>query len=137
LAEGTPHRFVRYWLPVLVYMILIFTLSSIPRLGPPFHFPNSDKMVHVMEYSILGFLLTRALRTLSPLHAAMAAGLVALICGSTIGALDEIYQKGTPGRESSAFDWMADTLGLILAFLLYTWNARRRLAVVPARRSEP
>jgi len=134
LAQKTRQGFVRYWLPVLVYVILIFTASSIPHLTPPFHFPNSDKAVHLVEYSILGFLLTRALRTIPALGAASKAGLAALVMGSTIGALDEIYQRGTPGRESSPFDWMADTLGLTLALVLYTWNARRREA--PARRQE-
>ena len=133
MAQGIRQELVRYWLPVLLYVILIFTLSSIPRLAPPFHFPNSDKMVHLMEYAILGLLLTRALRTIPPLNPVMTAGLLALATGSTIGALDEIYQRGTPGRESSPFDWMADTLGLTLTFLLYVWYQRRHAAALARR----
>lgn len=128
MALGLGRTLVYYWLPVLAYVILIFTLSSIPNLTPPFHFPSSDKMVHVTEYSILGFLLTRALRTIPPLHGAAMAGLLALGLGSALGALDEVYQRGTPGRESSPFDWMADTLGLTLAFLLYLQYQRRYAA---------
>ena len=114
MARGTWQGFAFYWLPVIVYVILILTLSSIPRLGPPFHFPNSDKLVHVMEYSILGFLLTRALRTIPRLNPVATAGWLAVLCGSAVGAFDEVYQQGTPGRESSPFDWMADTLGVTL-----------------------
>ena len=133
MAQGIRQGFARYWLPVLLYVTLIFTLSSIPRLAPPFHFPNSDKLVHTMEYAILGLLLTRALRTVPPLHPVMTGGLVALLMGSTIGALDEIYQKGTPGRESSPLDWLADTFGLTLSFLLYLWYQRRHAVALERR----
>jgi len=44
---------------------------------------------------------------------------------SMIGAPRRIYQRRPPGRESTPFDWMADTLGLTLAFLLYLWYQRR------------
>jgi VanZ family protein len=133
LALGPRQALLYYWLPVLAYVALIFTLSSIPNLRPPFHFRNSDKVVHVMEYSILGLLLTRALRTIPPLQGAAPAAGLALVMGSTIGALDEIFQKGTPGRESSPLDWLADTFGLTLSFLLYLWYQRRH-AVALARR---
>lgn len=133
MALESRQALLYYWLPVLAYVILIFAMSSIPNLAPPFHFPSSDKLVHVMEYSILGFLLTRALRTIPPLQAVTTAGLLALVAGSTIGALDEIYQKGTPGRESSPFDWVADTLGLTLAFLVYLWHQRQHAAALARR----
>lgn len=135
MALGPRQVLLHYWLPVLAYVILIFSLSSIPNLAPPFHFRNSDKMVHVMEYSILGFLLTRALRTIPAWQGAAAGAGLALLIGSAVGALDEIFQKGTPGRESSPFDWIADTLGLTLAFLLYLWYQRRHAAAL-ARRGE-
>ena len=133
MALGPRQALLYYWLPVVAYVVLIFTLSSIPNLAPPFHFRNSDKVVHAMEYSILGFLMTRALRTIPPLQGVATAAGLALVMGSTIGVLDEIYQKGTPGRESSPLDWLADTLGLTLAFLLYLWYQRRHAAVLARR----
>src|SRR5262245_47241611 len=50
LALAAPrHTFVRYWLPVLTYVAMIFTLSAQPHLRPPFHFQNADKVVHMTE----------------------------------------------------------------------------------------
>ena len=49
------------WLPALLYMGLIFILSSQSNLPSPFEFPESDKVVHVLVYAPLGFLMVYAL----------------------------------------------------------------------------
>jgi VanZ family protein len=126
LAQGTRLGFLRYWLPVIAYVGLIFSASSVSGLKPPFQFVNSDKLVHIGEYSVLGFLLTRALRTIPRLRGLLAAGLTTLAIGMTIGGLDEIYQRNTPNRESSGLDFVADTLGLSLAVISYAWVHRPR-----------
>ena len=126
MARGTLHGFLRYWLPVLAYVALIFSMSSVSGLQPPFRFANSDKLVHMGEYAVLGFLLTRALRTIPALRSLLVAGVTTLVIGMTVGGLDEIYQKGTPNRQSSALDFVADTLGLSIAVISYTWFHRPR-----------
>src|SRR6266436_1096633 len=67
LGRQPPRRgffwtFMRYWLPVLVYLTVIFSLSAQPNLRPPFEFQNSDKLCHLLEYGGLGLLLGRAVR---------------------------------------------------------------------------
>lgn len=126
MAQGTRHGFLRYWLPVIAYVGLIFGLSSVSGLQPPLRFANSDKVVHIGEYSVLGFLLTRALRTIPALRGLLAAGLTAVLIGMAVGGLDEIYQRSTPGRESSGLDFTADSLGLALAVIAYAWVHRPR-----------
>jgi hypothetical protein len=37
------------------------------------------------------------------------------------GAGDEYFQSFVPGRDSSVYDWMADTSGVVLAQLVYVF----------------
>jgi VanZ family protein len=116
-------RFVRYWVPVLAYVGLIFVVSAQPRLRPPVSFHNADKFAHVVEYGILGFLLARALRGDAPSRDPLRNGLIALGIGLAVGAVDETFQSIVPGRESSVRDFFADACGLVLAQL--AWLSRR------------
>ena len=133
MAHDVPRRFTftRHWLPVLLYVALIFTLSSMPHLQAPFHFPNADKVMHIGEYGLLGLLLVRALHTIARLESMLAAGLLALVIGVAIGGADELYQRGVPGRESSILDVVADTLGVSLSQIAYAWAHRPRDAAAP------
>jgi VanZ family protein len=123
LAQDAPQRrqFARYWLPVVVYLVVIFVVSAQPGLKPPLKFSNSDKVAHILEYGGLGFLLARAFRTVPATASPLAAGLVALAIGAVIGASDEVFQATVPGRVSSSLDWLADVIGLALAQLAYLW----------------
>ncbi len=122
-GELARHRaknvFLRYWLPVLLYVGVIFALSSQPNLQPPLHFTYADKVAHLCEYGILGVLLARAVRGMARLDWALTAALLALLLGMVVGISDELFQSLIPGRESSAFDFLADTAGLVLAQLIY------------------
>ncbi len=133
MAHDAPPRFafVRDWLPVLLYVALIFTLSSMPHLQAPFHFPNADKVMHLGEYGLLGLLLTRVLHTMPRLESMLAAGFIAVAIGVAIGGVDELYQRGVPGRESSLLDLVADMLGLSLSQIAYAWAHRPRDAAAP------
>ena len=111
--------FVRYWLPVLVYLTVIVVLSAQPNLKPPFEFNNSDKLMHVLEYFGLGVLVARALRATMRLSMPLIAALCAMSFGIIVGTGEEYFQSFVPGRVSSAFDLLADTAGLALAQLVY------------------
>ncbi len=126
MASNARGDFFRYWLPAFAYVALIFTLSSIPGLRAPLRFPNSDKLMHVIEYCILGLVLVRALRTMPRLGGPLTAALLTLAFGSAVGAADEYYQRGVPGREATPFDWGADTLGLAIGQIGYLLVRRQR-----------
>jgi VanZ family protein len=113
-------KFLRFWLPVLLYVTLIFVVSSLQNLQPPPLFGSfSDKIPHALEYGILGFLLVRAMRGTELLQRSVPAGLVALIFGLAVALADELYQAYVPGRQSDPFDYLADSTGLVLAIVLF------------------
>ena len=87
-------------------------------------FKNSDKLWHLLEYGGLGLLLGRALRAGLAARPALVAAAGALVLTSLVGAADEIFQRTVPGRESSVFDWTADTAGAVLAVGFILWLAR-------------
>jgi VanZ family protein len=115
-------RFVRYALPVLLYLALIFTLSAQPSLAPPSPL-SFDKVAHFGEYAVLCWLVARALFGYG-IPARPVAVLAVLLC-SLYGASDEVHQRYVPNRTPSVADWVADTLGATAAAGF--WYARRRL----------
>ena len=124
-ARSFFQQFLVYWLPVLLYVTVIVALSAQANLKPPLHFPNSDKLFHLLEYGGLGILLARALRGTLRVRMPLFAAMMAIGIGSLIGAGDEYFQSFVPGRDSSVYDWMADSLGVMLAQVPYVWGAGR------------
>jgi VanZ family protein len=102
------------WLAVLLYAGLIFALSSRTAAElPPGPFPHVDKLVHFVEYAVLGALVAVALG--GRLSAGWIA--VALVLCAGYGASDEWHQRFVPGRDASIFDLVADTLGAAAGIL--------------------
>jgi VanZ family protein len=106
--------FLRYWMPVCAYAGLIFYLSSQPHPEedlPSFVMSFSDKVLHLVEYGVLGGLCYRALRRGTNGSWANAAVPLAVLFTSLYGISDEIHQSFVPFRDSSWLDWVADTIG--------------------------
>ena len=116
-------RFLRYWLPVVLYVCLIFFLSAQPNLQPPLHFNGADKVAHLIEYGILGALLARAVSA-SWNASRTAVALLAVCIGIVVGTCDELFQSTVPGRQSSGFDLMADAAGVTIAQIVIRALAR-------------
>ncbi|MDH4155186.1 MAG: VanZ family protein [Nitrospira sp.] len=105
--------FLRFWGPVCAYAALIFYVSSQshPEEQVPFVTLFSDKVVHAVEYALLGALCCRAFQASRREAWRRQAILLAIVFTSLYGISDEIHQSFVPFRESSAFDWVADTIG--------------------------
>ncbi len=140
-------RFFKYWLPVIIWLILIFGAST--GLGRPENtsrfvrpilvwlFPHiSDqaidqvhfvvrKTAHLVEYSILGLLLWRLVR-LDPAWESCRSWqyLTALLLAALYAASDEYHQKFVPGRNAAVSDVLLDTCGAGVGLAL-VWAARR------------
>ncbi len=105
------------WLPPIVYMAVIFHLSSESHPLPELTEHVWDKLLHTTEYAGLAVLLCRALvgEGVSWTRAILAAAVFASVYGGT----DEFHQLFTPGRDSSVFDWIADTIGSSIGAVAY------------------
>lgn len=119
---------IRYRIiPLLLYLGLIFFVSSRPNLRPPgVDIFLMDKIIHFMEYSILGVLLFDSIGR-AMIQSKFGTFIFLLAVGSSIGALDEIFQSYIPGRHMSIYDYIADTLGVAAGLgIAFLWNMRKK-----------
>ena len=109
------------WGPPLLYMALIFVISSMeqpPLPMPEFEWLTIDKLYHFIEYAILGGLLTRAFMKAKPsVVPSRFAWHAAAVLSILYGASDEWHQTFVPGRFATFADWVADVLGAIAGAL--------------------
>ena len=131
-----PRAFLKYWLPVLVWMALIFTGSGDARsyqhsaglIEPFLHWlfpwlsqPHVEvihhlirKCVHLTEYAVLALLLWRALRQPvwnDPRPWNWREARLTLLVVMVYAATDEFHQHFIPERMSLVSDVMIDTFG--------------------------
>jgi VanZ family protein len=106
------------WLPVVVWAVVIFALSSVPHLGTDLGVWDTilRKGAHVTEYAILGLLLVRALGRETP----------AFLAGVAYAISDEIHQRFVAGRHASPVDVAIDATGVLLGILAFEATKRRR-----------
>ena len=114
------HKKYLVYLPLILYWLLILTLTSLPGMDVP-NVPINDKIEHLLAYGGLGFLLNLSLRiqnkfTLVKKYPAWFSVLIV----STYGALDELHQLFIPGRSCDILDWTADTIGVIIGVTIMT-----------------
>ena len=118
LTNSSPFkRFAYYWLPVLLYCLLIFIQSSFPASEHVPEFDFSDKLLHAGAYAVLGFLLYRAFSAME--NGATTVRLIAMSIFLTAlyGASDEIHQYFVPSRSAELLDFAADAIGGILGVM--------------------
>jgi VanZ family protein len=119
--QGVTGQVFWYWLPVALYAGMIFFLSAQPH--PDEHLPSfllkdvSDKVLHAVEYAVLGGLCYRAFRWGVSGPVASNALIFAIVTASLYGMTDEGHQFFVPFRESSWQDWLADTAGATVGAL--------------------
>ena len=123
VMNSKKYNFFVYQFPVIVWAIIILTVSSIPHFAcvKP-SWTKFDKVAHFIEYGILCYLLTRALgyrsnRTVTKFIIILSIA----ICGVLAG-IDELHQKYIPGRFTSIGDFIADISGIVFAQVIYYKN---------------
>ncbi|MGH3131817.1 MAG: VanZ family protein [Gaiellaceae bacterium] len=102
-------RFASSWLPVVLWLAVIFVLSSIPSLSSGLGVWDlvGRKLAHTAEYAVLGALLARALPELP-----------ALAAGSAYAVTDEVHQSFVAGRHGALLDVAIDAAGVLVGILL-------------------
>ncbi len=124
-------RLALAWAPALLYMALIWALSSIRidavRLADV---PLEDKGVHFVEYAVLGALAAHAVRRTWPARSQWRVYLTAVLIAVGWGLLDEFHQSFVPGRFGEVNDVIADgigaAVGAALLLAVHRLRARRR-----------
>ena len=107
---------MRLWLPVVVWALVIFALSSIPHLGTGLGVWDTilRKLAHTAEYAVLGALLVRAVHRPR----------VAFVLGVLYAASDELHQTFVPGRHGSLVDVAIDSVGIAVGIVVWQRAAR-------------
>lgn len=151
LSSGVANfqRFLKYWLPVVLWLVLIFSASadanssrhSSTLFEPLLHwlFPQMPqaqiealhhgfrKCAHLSEFAILALLLWRAIRQpvkndARPWNWAEAGLALALVF--LYAASDELHQVFVPGRTAQISDVLIDTSGGVIG-LTVLWLGRK------------
>jgi VanZ family protein len=119
-------RFAQNQLPALVWIVIIFWLSSIHSI-PNLRIPMSDKIAHLGFYGILCGLSYRAffLQEKFP-SLKQCAVLAALLFTILYGITDEIHQLFVWGRTADILDVTADTIGGLLFLAAFSIYQRRK-----------
>ncbi|MBI2337303.1 MAG: VanZ family protein [Deltaproteobacteria bacterium] len=103
------------FLPALAYAILLFYLSSGVRTTPA---QINDKILHIMAYGGLGFLVAYGIQGTSNFKA-LAIIFIAGLLSTLYGVGDEIHQYFVPGRFYSYGDMIADAIGSFLGAMAF------------------
>ena len=109
-------KFLWYWIPVIVYCIIIFVFSSIPITAeqiPGPEFMLKDKILHTAEFFILALLFLRAFvkeKWKMPFY-------FAILFTVLYGALDELHQLFVAGRIMSFLDLIFNIIGALLVLV--------------------
>ncbi|MBI2955735.1 MAG: VanZ family protein [Acidobacteria bacterium] len=145
----TRSTFLRYYLPVLLWVALISLFSTsgfgagwtlgilkslaellLPSLSEEDLYASNfvlRKLAHVGEYFVLGLLLWRAWRRDQPEAWGRSWALGTLALGVGMAMLDELHQQFEPGRGAELADIGWDSLGVLLALAVVYVGAQRGL----------
>lgn len=120
--QNTFNQIIYYWLPVVLWAVVIFCFSSIPSYSmttkiniPDFIFKKS---LHLGEYAILAVLIHRAFSvTFAKFNKNKMFWLIIILC-FLYGLSDELHQSFTNGRTSKLRDVIIDGFGAYFGLLI-------------------
>lgn len=113
---------IKPWLPVFIYCVIIFVISSFTIELPETKIKFFDKLIHIAEYAVLGLLIARALKLQGFKATPFLKILLAAELAFLYGATDELHQFFVPGRFASVVDLLADGAGALLGSIIYGRN---------------
>ena len=112
-------KFIYYWLPVIIYCLLIFIQSSYTSPENIPSLPYIDKILHFVAYAILGVLFFRAFRTQRFKENINLVIMLSIISSSLYGLSDEVHQHFVPSRNADIMDALADIMGSICGVYVF------------------
>jgi VanZ family protein len=136
-VEGGPEErmsggFLRNVLPALLWTLALFIGGGGPPppqgadglMGIPY-----DKLMHVVAFGFLQWLVFRALRYELPKAPRLKLALAATALAAAIGVFLEVYQMALPDRSADAGDALADAIGAVIGIVS---NVRWRRGRTPS-----
>ncbi len=103
-------------IPFFGYLGLIFYAGGAPSSdGPSWQLPGADKTLHAIGFGLLYFLAVPVVTLLRPNATIAFTVVAAILVSSTSGAALELYQATLVHRSAELLDWVADTVGAMLA----------------------
>lgn len=102
----------------VLYLSLIFYISSLPVPVELPSFFGFDKLIHFIEFGLVGYLVYNSICD----NFAERAEFFSISFSIFYGGLDEIHQYFAPGRSCDWMDFLADSLGIIFTVLIYGKN---------------
>ena len=122
-AAPTARRsFSRPALVLAAYWLLLFVGSHTPEAAPPPIGISIDKLVHLVAFTGLAWLMAAVAHHRENRFTIRAATMIFVIA-ILYGAMDELTQPYV-GRSCDLLDWVADALGAVLgitAFAVWNW----------------
>lgn len=108
-----------YYIPVILYVIAIYIFSSLSLDVSGIPIVGFDKFMHILEYSVLGFLFMRAYLNTTGKDFKIRGIFTTVIFTFLFGCSDEYHQLFVPGRVVSLGDILADTFGGFIGSIFY------------------
>ncbi len=122
-----------YQIALVFYLLLIFILSSIPGDDfPKVDFEFSDKIVHIIIYSILFLLFFYSLKNQSKYTKLQKyAPEFSFLFTALYGITDELHQYFVPKRSCDFYDWFADLTGALLMYMVikFYYSGKKTMTV--------
>ncbi len=115
--------FLRWWGPLLAYMLIIFLVSSASRPALLRYAP--DYTWHFVGYFVMGLLAIRAFARGLAQPAGGKAALFGVLLALVYALSDEWHQSFVRGRVASLQDIAVDALGIVSALAvlyIYWWR---------------
>ena len=110
-------KFFKLWVPVIVWAMAIFFMSSIPYLKSDLEYDFAlRKIAHMLEYFIFTFLLYRAFKESFKLNI-FRLFVYPMVLSFVYAASDEIHQSFVSGRNCSNYDLLIDTAGIFCFYI--------------------
>lgn len=122
-------HFIRYWLPPIAFMAVIFFMSSRQRIAVSDVYTVNFalfKSLHVIEYAALYFLFFRAFYASISKNNLSTIFLLAACATLAYAVTDELHQTFIPTRNGAYRDIFIDSIGIFLCFE-YTKNNLTKL----------
>ncbi len=113
---------ILFFTPAALYYAFIFFLSS-RSYDIKIDFLFFDKLIHLVEFAVLGFFLSFGY--FMSLKSSLMIKAVFTVCsGILLAGLDEFHQYFVPRRSLEFSDLVADVIGIIIGFLLCFYLSR-------------